>query len=327
MDNLRPIKSVMPTRTPPRRYNDRRRMIPQPERLVLEPAERRDAVCGMIRSAERELALSVFRCDDFAVLDELAAAARRNVRIRALLTHQAKNWGRRLDDLGAVLQSMGAEVRRYNGAHTKYHAKYLIADSSRALVGSLNFTRKCFEKTCDFLLITVHSDTVRSLSHLFEADLDGAVKFEKPSDIGETLILGPELARSRLLEILRAARKSIRLIDHRVTDPAIVSTLRARQAEGVTVQILGRGQIPGLLSHGKMLLVDGVFASIGSLSLSGPSLDFRRELAVVVQDSANIARLDRFFDEAASAQVAASGVSLEWSLSQTDAADATDEEE
>ncbi len=302
-------------------------MIRQLERLVLEPAERRDAVCGMIRSAERELALSVFRCDDFAVLDELAAAARRNVRIRALLTHQAKNWGRRLDDLGAVLQSMGAEVRRYSGAHTKYHAKYLVADSLRALVGSLNFTRKCFEQTCDFLLITEHSVTVRGLAHLFEADLNGSAKFERPLDIGETLILGPELARSRLLEILGRAERSIRLIDHRVTDPAIVSTLRARQAEGVTVQILGRGQIPGRLSHGKMLLVDGVFASIGSLSLSGPSLDFRRELAVVVQDPANVARLDRFFDEAASAQVAAAGISLEWSPSQADGVDAADEEE
>src|SRR3954469_22242683 len=110
------------------------------ERLVVEPAERRCAVRELIRSAERELVLSLFRCDDFGVLDELAAAIDRKVRIRALLTRHAKNWDRRLQDLGVFLESMGAEVHRYRGAHAKYHAKYMVADSSRALVASLNLT-------------------------------------------------------------------------------------------------------------------------------------------------------------------------------------------
>ena len=295
------------------------------ERLVLDPAERRNAVREIIRSAERELALSVFRCDDIGVLDELAGAARRNVRLRALLTPQAKHWERRMNDLGAVVQSMGAEVSRYAGEHNKYHAKYLVSDSSRALVASLNFTRKCFEETCDFLLLTSHPPTVDGLARLF--DVDSSPDPVASLELSETLILGPEQARSRLLEILGRAKRSIRIIDHRVSDPAIVSMLRARQSDGITVEVLGRDEIPGRLSHGKMLLVDGLFAAIGSISMSSPSLDCRRELAVLVQDPANVSRLSRFFEEAASARTKGSGFSLEWSPSQRRGDDLADDEE
>ena len=127
---------------------------PPAERLVLEPGERRDAVLDVIRGARRELVLSVFRCDDFKILDALADAVHRKVRVRALLTQRAKNWDKRLQDLEVFLDSMGAEVHRYAGAQTKYHAKYIVADDGPALIASLNFTRKCFDKTCDFLVVT-----------------------------------------------------------------------------------------------------------------------------------------------------------------------------
>src|SRR5215467_10478232 len=39
------------------------------EQLILSPADRRDAVLNLIASAQRDLALSVFRCDDFRILD------------------------------------------------------------------------------------------------------------------------------------------------------------------------------------------------------------------------------------------------------------------
>src|ERR1700682_3003567 len=98
------------------------------ERLILEPGERREAVLQLIRGARERLVLSVFRCDDFKILDALAGAVRRGVRVRALLTQRAKNWDKRLQELEVFLDSMGAEVYRYAGAHNKYHAKYIVAD-------------------------------------------------------------------------------------------------------------------------------------------------------------------------------------------------------
>ena len=41
---------------------------------MLEPAERRAAMLRIIGGARRRLVLSLFRCDDFEVLDALAGA-------------------------------------------------------------------------------------------------------------------------------------------------------------------------------------------------------------------------------------------------------------
>jgi phosphatidylserine/phosphatidylglycerophosphate/cardiolipin synthase-like enzyme len=280
------------------------------ERLILEPGARREAVLEVIRGARERLVLSVFRCDDFKILDALADAVRREVRVRALLTQRAKNWDKRLQELEIFLDSMGAEVHRYAGAETKYHAKYIVADDGPALIASLNFTRKCFEKTCDFILVTCEPGTVASLTQLFENDCrhpDAAL----PPGFSERLIVGPDRARTRFLEILGQARRSIRIIDHRVSDPQVVALLRDSQASGVSVQVLGQGAVDGMLSHGKMLLVDDAIAAIGSISLSPPSLNLRREVAVMVGEPGNTSTLKRFFEQHGRE---GSGLPVEWSV-------------
>jgi phosphatidylserine/phosphatidylglycerophosphate/cardiolipin synthase-like enzyme len=265
------------------------------ERLVCEPAERRVAVLDVIRAARRELVLSVFRCDDFSILDALGDAVQRKVRVRALLTPRAKNWDKRLQDLGVFLDSMGAEAHRYAGARTKYHAKYIVADDGPALIASLNFTRKCFSKTCDFVVVTHEPGVISGLRSLFEIDSQ-APDSAMPANLDGGLIVGPEQARARFLEILGNARRTIRIIDHRVTDPEFVALLRRQQAAGVSVQVLGSGAVAGLTSHGKMLLVDDATAVVGSISLSPPALNIRREVAAVIREPANVAELKRFFE-------------------------------
>jgi phosphatidylserine/phosphatidylglycerophosphate/cardiolipin synthase-like enzyme len=289
------------------------------ERLILEPRERREAVLQMIRGAQEHLALSVFRCDDFKILDALADAVRRGVRVQALLTQRAKNWDKRLHELEVFLDSMGAEVHRYTGSETKYHAKYIVADDRHALVGSLNFTRKCFQKTCDFIVISDEPGTVACLAQLFEADCrnpDTAL----PPEFSERLIVGPDMARERFLELLGQARRSIRIIDHRVSDPQVIALLRNSQASGISVQVLGQGAVDGMVSHGKMLLVDDAIAAIGSISLSPPSLNLRREVAVMVREPGNTETLRRFFDLHGRK---GSGLPAEWSVH--DRLDADDE--
>ena len=205
---------------------------------------------------------------------------------------------------------MGAEVYRYGGAQTKYHAKYIVADDGPALIASLNFTRKCFEKTCDFIVVTCEAGTVAGLTQLFDADCRHPDASLSPG-LSDRLIVGPDRARPRFLEMLGQAHRSIRIIDHRVSDPQVVALLRNCQASGVSVQVLGQGAVDGMLSHGKMLLVDDTIAAIGSISLSPPSLNLRREVAVMVREPGNAAALKRFFEERGRE---GSGLPAEWSV-------------
>lgn len=276
------------------------RLMP-PERLVMAPPERRDAVVSVIRAARQRLLLSMFRCTDYVVLDELAEAVGRGVRVEALLTPRTKVLEtKKLKELGALLRGMGVEVYHYSDPIVKYHAKYVVADDGPALVASLNFTEKCFTNTGDFLLITHEPEIVRSLQRLFESD-SVSPEEDFPAGLSERLIVGPDQARPRFTAMLQSAEKSIWIIDHKVADPALIELLREKKAAGVDVQVLGRGQVGGLRSHGKMILVDQSVAVIGSIALAPMSLDFRREVAIVIRDADSTRRLSEFFETMAAA--------------------------
>src|SRR5919106_7016383 len=143
------------------------------DRVYIEPAARRQAMLEIIGSAQQRLVLSLFRCNDFGVLDSLAAALERGVRVEALLTKRAKGGKKRLRKLWQALEEMGATVHHYADPVVKYHAKYLVADGTTALVATLNPTNKCFTTTWDFVLSTEEHDVVRSISTLFALDAAG----------------------------------------------------------------------------------------------------------------------------------------------------------
>ena len=268
------------------------------DRLILAPAARRDAVLQLMRSANRALVLSMFRCDDFSIVDELASAVKRGVDVRILITKRARGWKEKLKDLTALLKSLGAHVMPYKSAVMKYHAKYIVADDGPALVTSLNFTRKCFETTCDFMVLSDDPQIVSGLKALFKNDCAAPVAGPLP-EMPERLIIGPEQSRERLTQIISDAASSIRIIDHRVTDPEMLALLAAKARQGLTVQIAGTGPMGGLICHGRMILVDQKTAIIGSIHLSRPSLDLRREVAIVVEEPGVVAQLYDYFQHLA----------------------------
>jgi cardiolipin synthase A/B len=264
------------------------------DRLILAPAARRDAILEFLRSAKREIFLSLFRCDDLTVVDEIAAAVKRNVSVRVLITQRARGWKQKLKDLTALLRSVGADVRPYESVTMKYHAKYIVVDDGPALVTSLNFTRKCFENTCDFMIFSDDPDVVYGLKTLFEHDCNTPAS--PLPDITNRLIVGPDRVRKRLIEEFESAQLSIGIVDHRVTDPHVLTLLKDKQSKGVTVRVIGDARNDGLVAHGRMSLIDGKAAIIGSVHLSPPSLDARREVAIVIEDEPIVTELYHYFE-------------------------------
>ena len=267
----------------------------KPDQIILAIDRRRDAVLDVIRAARERLLISMFRCTDVPVLDAIAEALNRKVDVRLLITPRARGWQKRLKELGAYLESMGAKVHPYSDPVVKYHAKYVLADDGPALVGSLNFTAKCFAATCDFILITHDPDMIASLKDLFEVDWL-APHSSFPSRLSHRLIVGPDRARAQFTAMLEDAKRSIYLIDHKLDDPTIKAILKAKKAAGVELRVLGEGQLGGMLSHGKLIIVDGRVAAIGAMALSALSLDFRREVSVKVDDARCIRKLRDFFN-------------------------------
>jgi cardiolipin synthase A/B len=263
-----------------------------PDTIITAVDDRRNAVLEVIRQAQRRIGLSLFRANDDEVFAELARAVARGVDVGVLVTSRAKGGKKKKKRLWSSLESTGAALYQYNDAVVKYHAKYLIADDGPALVSSLNFTRKCFNKTCDAILTTHDPAVVSSLKRLMAADREGK---PLPEDLSDRLVIGPERARRQLTDLIEQARTSIKVIDAKLSDPGLVALLNARRAAGVIVEIYDAKRYADLVSHGKLMLIDGQRAVVGSLALAALSLDFRREVAIVVDEPAAVAQIEDLF--------------------------------
>jgi phosphatidylserine/phosphatidylglycerophosphate/cardiolipin synthase-like enzyme len=263
-----------------------------PDRLVTAIEARRSTLVDAIRGAERQITLSLFRCNDVAIFDELAAATRRGVTVDALVTSRAKGGRKKLEKLWRALEATGANVHPYTDPVVKYHAKYLVVDDGPAIVASLNFTKKCFSNTCDALVVTHDPAVVSGLRRLWEAD---RARGEMPADLPERIIVGPERARRQFTALVEQARSSIRLIDAKLSDPDLVSLLKARREAGLVVDVLSAKRLGDCKSHGKIMLVDDRIAVVGSLALAALSLDFRREVAILVTDPTAVADVASLF--------------------------------
>jgi phosphatidylserine/phosphatidylglycerophosphate/cardiolipin synthase-like enzyme len=228
------------------------------------------------------------------VLHALANAAARGVQVRVLLTPRARAGARDLDALHTWLTNHGVEVRRF-ASGMKYHAKYLVADERLALVTTLNLTARCFERTCDFTLITRDPAIVSGLIELFAADTEGrAVRLT--AEQRERLIVGPDQQpRERFASLVRAARRSVRILDAKLADPHLVALLEERARRGITVDRARRRDVRPLRRHGKLLIVDSDTAVIGSLAMSTRGFEQRRELAIVTRNPALVTELDAFW--------------------------------
>ncbi|MGH9144843.1 MAG: phospholipase D-like domain-containing protein [Vicinamibacterales bacterium] len=266
-----------------------------PDRLVVAVDERRSAVLDIIRQARRRITLSLFRCNDAAVFEELTSAVDRGVDVDVLVTSRAKGGRKKLAKLWHALEETGARVYSYTDPVVKYHPKYLVADEGPAIVASLNFTRKCFKTTCDALAITHDPDVVAGLRRLWTADRDRA---PMPDDLTGRLIVGPERARRQFTALIEGARSSIRLIDAKLSDPDLVSLLKAKRDAGMTVEMFTAKRLGELKSHGKIMLLDDATVVVGSLALAALSLDFRREVAIVVTEAGAVKAAIELFDAA-----------------------------
>jgi phosphatidylserine/phosphatidylglycerophosphate/cardiolipin synthase-like enzyme len=262
------------------------------DKVVTSVAARRNTIVEVIRNARRAIAMSFFRCNDPQIFAELAKAVARGVHVEALVTSRAKGGKSELKKLCAALEQTGAAVHAYHDPVAKYHAKYLVADDGPAVVASCNFTRKCFEQTCDALVVTYDQEVVEGLRALMAADRD---RRPLPATVSPRLINGPERARRQFTALIEQAESSLRLIDPKLSDPDLVALLNARHADGLTVEVFGSRRLGHLKSHGKILLIDDRIAVVGGLALAAISLDFRREVAIVVEEPGAVADVKALF--------------------------------
>jgi phosphatidylserine/phosphatidylglycerophosphate/cardiolipin synthase-like enzyme len=247
--------------------------------------------------------------NDPIVRDAMSYAVARGVKVQALIAPTSKGWTKKNKKLSDELAKLGVEVRIPRSRKEKirrYHYKIMMIDDIQSLILTFNPTQKNLHYARDFGLLLRDQVITTELNRLFDADWHG--ESFRPRDL--PLVISPYNSRRKLVELLSAAERSIRILDAKIEDQQMLSLLLRKAAAGCSVQVISRDtfydevvsnfhvkKLARYKLHAKCAVVDSRYFFVGSQNLREVSLDRRREVGLIVEDDAMARKIERVFDE------------------------------
>jgi cardiolipin synthase len=143
--------------------------------LVWSPTNSQSSILAVINGAKRTLSVENEEMDDPAITAALAAAERRGVDVKVVMTANPE-W----DEAFAELESAGVHVRLYaDSDNVLYiHAKAIVADAGRpdqqAFAGSENFSPASLYYNRELGIATTSSAVVSDINTAIASDYAGA---------------------------------------------------------------------------------------------------------------------------------------------------------
>ncbi len=152
--------------------------------LLWSNSNSRYHMARFIDTAQRHLYVQHPKYVDAVILDHIAAAADRGVKVKVLCggKHGISEWDI-LDTFASLrtLRRFGVKVRKQK--NLRVHAKLLIVDKERALIGSMNIDRSAFDLRRELGIFLDDEKTVERLAAVFEHDWDEGHHYEPPDPL------------------------------------------------------------------------------------------------------------------------------------------------
>jgi cardiolipin synthase A/B len=280
--------------------------------VFIQPEDGRQPILDELAAARRTVDLQVYLLTDNEIINALVAADRRGVRVRVILEENPFGGPGTQPEIYERLRDSGVEVRWAPDPYRFAHIKTFVIDDAVAIIMNLNLSKSAFTNNREFAAITTRPGEVAEAEAIFEADWAGTAD---PPD--GPLVVSPSSSRRELLELIESARTSLDIYAEVVRDPEAVAALTDAARRGVTVRVIVPTErdenarevyfglmdddvavrtIPGLYVHAKLIVADERRAFIGSQNFTATSLDQNRELGLLIDDPALLARLDQTFE-------------------------------
>jgi phosphatidylserine/phosphatidylglycerophosphate/cardiolipin synthase-like enzyme len=157
-------------------------------RLVWSPVNSRQRILELIDSAQKSLDLEQEVLNDPEVEQHLLAAAKRGVEVRFVSSPSYPIEQDVSEPARARLRSGGAQVRYLEDPFI--HAKVIIVDGKRALVGSINLSANSLDFNRELGIIFDDAGPVGGLAAAFATDWSMATA--KPFPVGEATVPASE---------------------------------------------------------------------------------------------------------------------------------------
>lgn len=131
----------------------------------------RERIAHFIDDAKDSIFLQNERYQDPVIIERLVRAARRGVKVHIMARppHKLKK-GKLVEEVGGMrtMQDVGIKIHKIK--HLKLHAKMLLADHARAIVGSINLAPGSFDSRRELAIEVDDEHVVKRLSKIVKHD-------------------------------------------------------------------------------------------------------------------------------------------------------------
>jgi cardiolipin synthase A/B len=154
------------------------------EGLLWSNSNSRFEMAQFIDTARHQLDIQHPKYVDAVILDHIAAAADRGVKVHVLCggRHGISEWDV-LDTFASLrtLRRFGVKVHKQK--NLRVHAKLLIADGEHALLGSMNIDRSAFDMRRELGITLTDRDVVTRLKEVFDSDWELSHHYDPPDPL------------------------------------------------------------------------------------------------------------------------------------------------
>ena len=166
---------------------ERKKFTPNGEsRLIWCPNNGRERIADFIESAKHSLWLQNERYQDTVIIERLVRSMARGVRVHILARppHTLKK-DKLMEGVGGlrIMHDVGAKVHALKGM--KLHAKMIVADDKRAVIGSINLAPGSFDARRELAIETDSHHVIKRLVKVAQHDWDNS----KPIDLTDAGLL------------------------------------------------------------------------------------------------------------------------------------------
>src|SRR5271167_3475185 len=164
----------------------------------------RERITKFIDDAKDTIFLQNERYQDAVVIERLVRAARRGVKVHVMARPPHKLKKEKLvEAVGGmrIMEDVGIKIHKLK--HLKLHAKMLLADHSRAIVGSINLAPGSFDSRRELAIEVDDKDVVKRLSKIAQHDW----KHSHPLDLTDEGLLG-EMKKHKMKGVKELALSS-----------------------------------------------------------------------------------------------------------------------
>lgn len=133
--------------------------------LLWSPDNSREKILQLIEGAHSEIKIYAQDITDYTIIGTLAKMARKGIDVKIILSITPEKLRSKKF---AFLKKAGVVV--HNSQHYYIHAKVIIVDQKRAILGSINFTKPSLNDNRELSVLTEQTDIVNQLMNTFDKD-------------------------------------------------------------------------------------------------------------------------------------------------------------